>query len=126
MTEETVKKILIADDEEAYRMLLANGLVDAGFLVLQAKDGNEALRLAKEEHPDIVLLDIKMPGRDGIEILDELYKELGDNVPIFMLTQMSDMDTIAKAASKHALGYFIKSEHPIEYMVEQVKKRLYK
>lgn len=63
-----MKKILIADDDKPTLKILEAILVDAGYEVVQASDGKKALRLAKSENPDAVVLDIGMPGMDGIDV----------------------------------------------------------
>jgi two-component system nitrogen regulation response regulator NtrX len=68
-------KILVVDDEDSIRRTLSAVLRDEGYPVLLAKDGNEALASAAEEHPDLVLLDIAMPGKSGIEVLESLKEE---------------------------------------------------
>jgi len=63
-----MKTILIADDEESLRTLIVTTLEAPGLRILQAADGNEAVELARQEHPDLVLLDWRMPGKTGIEV----------------------------------------------------------
>lgn len=76
--------ILIADDDPSFRHVLAVLLETEGFNVLYAADGNECLRVAYDRHPDLILLDIMMPHKDGREVCRRL-REISD-VPILMLT----------------------------------------
>ena len=80
--------ILIADDDPSLRTVLNVLLQEEGFNVLQAADGSECLRTAYERHPDLVLLDIMMPNRDGREVCRHL-REVSSNVGIIMLTAVS-------------------------------------
>lgn len=83
----TKDTILIADDDASLRVVLAVLFQEEGFNVLEAADGTECLRMAYERHPDLVLLDIMMPGKDGREVCQRL-REIS-NVPIIMLTAVS-------------------------------------
>ncbi len=79
-----MEKILIADDEQLMRQLVADFLQPEGYEVLEAADGKEALQLYHEQHPDLVLLDVMMPGYDGWTVCREIRRE--SSVPIMMLT----------------------------------------
>ncbi len=85
MTSDT---ILVVDDELSVRIVIAAVLEEEGFSVLQAANGTECMRLFHEKRPDLVLLDILMPGKDGRETCKQL-RELSD-VPIIMLTALTD------------------------------------
>lgn len=78
------EKILIVDDEESIVELLEFNLSQAGFKIMSTKDGYEGLQLAKQEKPDLIILDIMLPGLDGLEICRLLRKET--STPILMLT----------------------------------------
>ncbi len=82
------EKILIVEDELALRETLEYNLSQAGYTVLTAADGQTGVHLALQEEPQLVLLDIMLPGMDGIEVCKRLRKEL--NVPILMLTARAD------------------------------------
>ena len=78
-------RILVVDDDEAIRTSLRRGLALEGFRVGQASDGAEALRQAREELPDLVVLDLMLPELDGLEVCRRL-READDSLPIIMLT----------------------------------------
>lgn len=87
------KKVLIVDDEENIRSGLSYALKQEGFAVVEAGTGPEALRLARETKPDLVLLDRMLPGLDGVEVCRQLRKE-GD-IPVIMVTARdSELDTV--------------------------------
>lgn len=79
-----MEKILIADDEQLMRQLVADFLQPEGYEILEAADGKEALQLYHEQHPNLVLLDVMMPGYDGWTVCREIRRE--SSVPIMMLT----------------------------------------
>ncbi|OGG41055.1 hypothetical protein A2118_00625 [Candidatus Kaiserbacteria bacterium GWA2_50_9] len=116
------KTVLVADDDATFRTLLSNGFSDAGLGVIEAQDGEEALNLAKEKRPDILVIDIKMPKQDGLEMLKNLRAtgSWGASVPAFILTNLEGMDTIARALESSTAGYFVKAEHTIPEIVRAV------
>jgi len=69
------KTVLVVDDQPGIRMLLEEVIKSEGFNVLQAVTGEEALSVVKEKHPDLMLLDYKLPVKDGIEVIEELEKD---------------------------------------------------
>ena len=80
-----MKSILVVDDEENIRFLYKEELIDEGYDVTLASGGNEALELLKTKKPDLITLDIKMPGMDGIETLRRI-KEIDKNIPVILCT----------------------------------------
>src|ERR1700704_2743333 len=85
------KKLLIADDEPSLRLLVATTLASHDYEILQASDGVEALKLIQDEHPSLVLLDVMMPGLDGIEVCRQIKEnpELA-GISVIMLTALND------------------------------------
>ena len=84
-----MKRILVVEDEPSIVTLLTYNLEQAGFQVLTAEDGNQGLKLALEEKPDFIILDIMLPGMDGMEICKKLRQEKV-KTPILMLTARDD------------------------------------
>jgi DNA-binding response OmpR family regulator len=82
------EKILIVEDEISLQETLSYNLADQGYLVHSARDGNTAIQLARELNPDLIVLDIMLPGLDGFEVCRILRQEM--NVPILMLTARDD------------------------------------
>jgi DNA-binding response OmpR family regulator len=85
----TLQRVLIVDDDEALRSLLRLTLPGEGLELLEAADGEQALRVARDERPDLVVLDWRLPGRSGVEVLTEL-RELYPSLPVIVLTAESD------------------------------------
>lgn len=84
-----MKTILVVDDEEAIRLLYQEELSEAGYKVEVAADGSEALRRMHQSRPDLVTIDIKMPGMDGIELLRRV-REIHRDLPIIICTAYGD------------------------------------
>lgn len=101
-----MKKVLVVDDDRDLLKLLELGLEEEGFQVLTALDGSEGLRTAFRAHPDLVILDIMLPGMDGWETCRRL-RELSD-VPIIMLTAKARDVDVVKGLSIGADDYVVK------------------
>ena len=99
--------VLIAEDETIIRLDLRGQLEAAGYLVCaEARDGNEAVELARSTAPDIVLLDVKMPVLDGIEAARRILRERA--VPILLLTAYTDAKLVRRAAEAGVFAYLVK------------------
>ncbi len=101
------KKVWIADDDESIRFILERGLIDAGFHVNVFEDGNEVVNHLEIEKPHVLLTDLKMPGRDGMDLLDTFKNEY-PNIPVIMMTAHSDLDTTVEAFESGAWDYIAK------------------
>jgi CheY-like chemotaxis protein len=85
--QQTMKRILVAEDNEAIRELVTEILVSRGFEVIQARDGHEALQQFETAKPDLVLLDIQMPGMDGYSVFQAIRKNpIAASIPMVALT----------------------------------------
>ncbi len=96
------KRILIVDDEEGYRRVLSNSLSDIGYETTVATSGLEALDAMKEKNYTAVLLDMKMPGMDGIELLEQIQKVHCPSNNIVIITAYTCEDLARKAIGKGA------------------------
>ena len=101
------KKVWVADDDESIRFVLEKGLVDAGFDVSVFEDGNEVVNQLDLDRPNVLLTDLKMPGRDGMDLLDTFRNEFS-NIPVIMMTAHSDLDTTVDAFENGAWDYIAK------------------
>ena len=101
------KKVWVADDDESIRFVLEKGLVDAGFEVSVFEDGNEVVNQLDLDKPNVLLTDLKMPGRDGMDLLDTFKNEFS-NIPVIMMTAHSDLDTTVDAFENGAWDYIAK------------------
>lgn len=107
------QSVLIVDDEPMARTLLRLMLVRAGFNVSEAEDGFDALEKVQSSQPDIILLDVMMPGMDGFSVCEELrQREETSNLPIIMLSAKTDLDSINKGLRVGATKYLTKPISP--------------
>ena len=100
-------KILLADDEEGIRKVLGISLTDSGYDVITAENGEEALEIFRRVQPSIVLTDIKMPGMDGIELLQKIKQEDPDT-EVIMITGHGDLDLAIKSLKYEATDFVTK------------------
>jgi len=100
-------RILIAEDETIIRLDLRALLEDAGFEVCaEARDGLEAIELARSEQPDLAVLDVKMPRLDGIEAARRILEER--SIPVVMLTAYGQEELVSRAVEAGVFGYLVK------------------
>jgi two-component system, response regulator PdtaR len=100
-------KVLIAEDEAIIRLDLKEMLEEEGISVVgEAADGEAALRLAQERSPDLVIMDIKMPGMDGLTAAERVVEQ--DLGAVLILTAFSGRDLVQRAAEAGAMGYLVK------------------
>lgn len=101
------RRVLIAEDEALIRLDLAEMLDEAGYdVVAQASDGEEAVALAREHRPDLVIMDVKMPRLDGIAAASIVADER--IAPVVMLTAFSQRDLVERARDAGAMAYLVK------------------
>jgi DNA-binding response OmpR family regulator len=129
MTEEKIKKIiLIVDDDPAILKMLADKLILEGFDILQATDGEEGFKMACNNNPDLILLDIIMPKMDGLTMMKKLRQtnEWGKNVPIILLTNLSpDDDKINKSVTEDTPAfYLLKPNWGIDDVIKKIREAL--
>ncbi len=118
------KRVLIVDDETSLRTLVRANLEVDGFEVSEAADGVEAMEMLKVSQPDLILLDIMMPHKDGIEVLQELSEDQAlKEIPVILLTAKGEQEDLEKGAELGARGHITKPFDP-EQMVRTVKAAL--
>ncbi|WP_058300968.1 response regulator [Gorillibacterium timonense] len=101
------KKLLIVDDQNGIRVLLVEVFSSEGYQTFQASNGKLALEIVKQESPDLVLLDMKIPGMDGLDILKHI-KEIDPAMKVIMMTAYGELDMIKEATDLGALMHFTK------------------
>ncbi|SDW40088.1 two-component system, response regulator, stage 0 sporulation protein F [Marininema mesophilum] len=116
------KKVLVVDDQFGIRVLLKEVFSREGFQVLQAANGNVALEIIQTEDPDLILLDMKMPGMDGLELLRHLRQE-GLSPRVIMMTAYGELDMVKEASKLGALAHFTKP-FDIEELRAEVLRQL--
>lgn len=100
-------KILIVDDQFGIRILLNEVFQKEGYNTFQAANGLQALDIVQKHDPDLVLLDMKIPGMDGIEILKRM-KELEPDIRVIIMTAYGELDMIQEAKNLGAITHFSK------------------
>ncbi|MCA1646381.1 MAG: response regulator [Chloroflexi bacterium] len=111
------RRVLIADDDHALRRLIGTTLGSADFEVLHAVDGEEALRIARQQHPEMVLLDVNMPKLDGFQVCAALKADPETaGIKIVMITARGAAADRARAREAGADEYFSKPFSPIRLL----------
>lgn len=101
------QKVLIVDDQNGIRVLLTEVFSSEGYQTFNASNGKLALEIVKDESPDLVLLDMKIPGMDGLEILKHI-KKIDTGIKVIMMTAYGELDMIKEATECGALMHFTK------------------
>ncbi len=118
-------KILIAEDDRFLMKILTNKFNKEGFEVIQAFDGFEAEEKLAEAKPDLILLDLMMPKKNGFEILADLKSEAKTkNIPVIILTNLGQDEDLQRGLEMGADAYLVKSNFTIQEVVRKVKEFL--
>lgn len=119
------KKILIVEDDSTLQKALGEYLLSEGFEVEIALDGEEGIRRAKKTNPNLVVLDIILPRKDGYEVLKELKDdENTKNTPVILLTNLGSLSDVEKAIKMGATTYLIKADYTLEDVVKKIREIL--
>ncbi len=120
------QKILIVDDEMATLLPLKRSLESEGYIVIEACDGYEAIKKSKSEIPELIILDLMMPGMDGIEVCSQLKKDAHtEKIPVIMLTARDEVRDKVKGLEMGADDYVTKPFHlnELEARIRNILKR---
>lgn len=119
--------ILITEDEEALSFILSEKFKTEGYEVVVAKDGEEALLKAKSFKPDMILLDLMLPKKTGLEVLESLKSNVELKlIPVIVVSNLGEDEIIKRAIRLGALDYFVKTQHSINEIIDKVKEYLKK
>jgi len=117
--------ILVVEDEGFLIQALKDNLIAEKYTVDVAKNGEEALSKIGKKKPDLILLDILMPKKDGFCVLGVIKKDpKWKLIPVIVLSNIGEDTTIKQALEMGADDYFVKSQHPIQEIIEKVKDYL--
>jgi DNA-binding response OmpR family regulator len=119
--------VLVVDDEAPIRLLCRVNLEAEGMKVLEASDGESGLETARTERPDVILLDVMMPGRNGWEVAEELLSDdATSRIPIIFLTARAEVRDRAKGIDLGGVDYVTKPFNPVELapLVEDLVRRV--
>ena len=117
-----MKKVLIVEDEGILAKILQEKFKDQGFAPEVAADGEAALPVARQFRPDIIVLDLILPKKDGFAVLEELKADPSlQPIPVIILSNLGQEDEIKKGLSLGAADYLVKAQNPIKAVIEKVK-----
>lgn len=120
------KTILIAEDDNLLMGAVSEKLLHEGFNVLKSRNGEEALKSALNEHPDLILLDVMMPKMDGLAVLKKLREDAnwGKQAKVIMFSNVSEKEKIAEAVEGEVFDYLVKSDTKIEEVILKIREKL--
>ncbi len=115
----TEKKVLVVDDEPLFCEMVSKFLVGKGYSVVEAYGGEQALTIYNADRPDVVVLDVRMPGKDGLETLQEL-RASDPEASVIMVTAVLDDEVVGQAMADGALDYITKpiNLHSLELAIK--------
>ena len=117
------KKILLVDDDEKMLKLFGDFLLKEGFEVISANNGNDGLRLANEQNPNLIILDVMMPGKDGGEVGRELLENnKTKNIPVIFLTSLVSEEETGKGGGKIAGRLYISKSTDKKELIKKIKE----
>jgi len=115
-------KVLIIDDEKGIIKMYSEYFKMAGMQTLEASDGTTGIKLAKEQKPDVILLDIIMPRYNGLDVLKDIKAdEEIKNIPVFLLTNLPQESSGGKAKELGAAGYLVKAENEPKMVLDVIR-----
>ena len=116
------KTILFVEDEPTLQKVAGEILRQEGFIVKSATDGEEAMRIIKTEKPDLVLLDLILPKKDGFEVLKEMKADTQTKgIPVIILTNLEGTQDVERALELGAMNYLVKANYELDDTVKRVK-----
>ena len=120
-------KILIVEDEEILKKVLQEKFKKENFTVELVTDGSAVIPTAKDFKPDLMILDIMLPKKDGITVLREMKQDPElQNIPVMVMSNLGEDEKIKSALSLGAVDYLVKAQHPINELVEKARDYLLK
>lgn len=121
------QKILVVEDDKFLRELISQKLAKEGYNVCEAVDGEDGVKKIKQEKPDLVLLDLILPGIDGFEVLSQTKEDSEvSKIPVIILSNLGQREDIERGLKLGAVDYLIKAHFTPGEIIEKVKKALLK
>jgi len=121
------KTVLIVEDDNLLLVTLTHQFEDAGYTVITATDGEQGVEKFLSGKPDAVVMDVMMPRKDGVEMLEEIREKAPEStVPFIVLSNANDMDYVARAMGNGAIAYLLKSDRQIDSVVKLVEEKIKK
>ncbi len=120
-----MQKILIVEDDRFLRELIARKLTAENYQIIEAIDGEEGLKKIKEEKPDLVLLDLILPGIDGFEVLSRIKEDPSlASIPVIILSNLGQREDVERGMKLGAVDYLVKAHFTPNEIIEKVKQIL--
>ena len=120
-----MKTILFVEDESALQKTFGDILKQEGYEMISALDGEIGLRLAKENKPNLILLDLILPKIHGFDVLKKLKEDNETKeIPVIVLTNLEGLEDVEKALELGATTYLVKTQYSLEEVVQKIKKAL--
>mgnify|MGYP001577442948 FL=1 len=120
-----MKKILIIEDDKFLRELIARKLEREGYETSEAVDGEVGFKKIKEETPDLVLLDLILPGIDGFEVLSKMKDDVAvSQIPVIILSNLGQKEDVDRGLKLGAIDYLIKAHFTPGEIIEKVRTAL--
>ena len=117
-----MSKILIIEDDKFLRELIVSKLTKENYEVFEAVDGEEGVKKIREEKPDLILLDLILPGIDGFEVLSQMKSDpVVSSIPVIILSNLGQKEDIEKGIELGATDYMIKAHFTPGEIVEKIK-----
>lgn len=117
-----MKKILFIEDEIQLQKAFREMFISEGFDIVSAYDGDSGFEMAKKEKPDLILLDLILPKKDGFEVLESIKSDLDiSETPVIILTNVEDKSGIERVLSLGAHTYLIKADYTPREVMEKVR-----
>lgn len=121
--EDTSVTVLLADNEQFIDVAYKDGLENAGYKVLVAQDGDEALQMLKEHHPDVLLMDLILPKTSGFDVLQAMKQDFSlTDIPVVILTNLSQPSDEAEARSLGVIDYLVKADTSLKDLLERLQQ----
>lgn len=119
------KKILIIEDSKDLLLLLSDALKNEGLDVIKTRNGIEGLEMAQEGDPSLILLDLDLPGMDGLTILKKLRgDEKNKNIPVIIFSNSAGVEKLSEAMEQGVVHYLTKSDLGLKVVVKKIKEVL--
>lgn len=116
------KKILLVEDDPFLSSLLGNRLKKEGFEVISVKVASEAIKAARDSHPDLILLDLILPGKSGFEVLEEMKLDVEvARVPVIVISNLGQESDMQRGKELGAVDYIVKAKITMDEMVAKIK-----
>jgi two-component system, OmpR family, response regulator VicR len=121
---DNLQKILIVEDDRALQSALVEVLTKEKYEIVSAYDGEEGVQKAESENPDLILLDLILPKKNGFEALAEIKNGPRKDTPVLILTNLEEIENVQKALDLGAKTFMVKSDFSLKEIIEKIKENL--